>query len=200
MPIQRRAFETKRRILVSAVSLFSRYGLNGVSVDKIAAAAQVNKQRIYAYYGSKTVLFEQCLVQIFEEVNSLEDNFHDITRDNLGEMTDILLSHYINIHRQVPAFWRLIAWANLESSSSLEKLSGIKNKSLSYLNDLYQEGCRRGILRSEVSFDTYIFNIFAVSFFYQANRVTLSNTLSRGLFEQEGLSKLIHETAGLFKK
>ena len=199
MPIQKRAFKTQKKILDSAVSLFSRHGLNGVSVDEIAGEAQVNKQRIYAYYGSKNALFEQCLVHVFEEVNAMEDNFSGITRDNLGEMTAILLSHYINIHRQVPAFWRLIAWANLETSSSLEKLSGIKNKSLSYLRGLYEEGSRQGVFKNSVSFDTYIFNIFAVSYFYHANRVTLSNTLNRSLFEQDGLSKLIHETTGLFK-
>lgn len=54
----RDAQATKQRLLEAAVQEFSRYGIAGARVDRIAAAAGSNKAQIYTYYGSKDGLFE----------------------------------------------------------------------------------------------------------------------------------------------
>ena len=60
--MQQRAIETRNKILAAAVSVFAAKGLNGATVDDIAAAAGVNKQRLYAYFGSKQGLFDAALL------------------------------------------------------------------------------------------------------------------------------------------
>ena len=52
--MQLRAERTRRAILKSARKLFAAGGFAGTSVDAIALTAKANKQRIYAYFGSKT--------------------------------------------------------------------------------------------------------------------------------------------------
>ena len=47
--MQKRAVETRNKILAAAVELFAAGGMKGTGVDLIAASAGVNKQRIYAY-------------------------------------------------------------------------------------------------------------------------------------------------------
>ena len=59
--MQERARKTRARILEAATKLFSARGFNGATIDEIAALADVNKQRIYAYFGSKNRLFEAAL-------------------------------------------------------------------------------------------------------------------------------------------
>ena len=54
----RDATETKRRIFEAATAEFAAHGIAGARVDRIAAAAQANKQLIYAYFGNKRELFE----------------------------------------------------------------------------------------------------------------------------------------------
>lgn len=49
----RNSEDTRRRLLEAATAEFAAYGIAGARVDRIAAAAQCNKQAIYAYYGSK---------------------------------------------------------------------------------------------------------------------------------------------------
>jgi AcrR family transcriptional regulator len=49
--------ETQRRLLKAAITEFSRHGIAGARVDRIASAAKANKQAIYAYFGSKEALF-----------------------------------------------------------------------------------------------------------------------------------------------
>lgn len=49
--------ETRRRLLEAAIVEFSAHGIAGARVDRVAASAKVNKQAIYAYFGSKDALF-----------------------------------------------------------------------------------------------------------------------------------------------
>lgn len=45
---------TRARLLDAAHAEFAERGLAGARVDRIAAAAQANKQAIYAYFGSRS--------------------------------------------------------------------------------------------------------------------------------------------------
>ena len=57
----RDAEATKARLLAAATAEFAAYGVAGARVDRIAGAAQANKQLIYAYFGSKDDLFDAVL-------------------------------------------------------------------------------------------------------------------------------------------
>jgi AcrR family transcriptional regulator len=54
----RRSEETKQRLFEAATAEFTSHGIAGARIDRIAHAAGVNKQRIYAYFGNKRQLFE----------------------------------------------------------------------------------------------------------------------------------------------
>ena len=64
--------ETRRRLLATAMEEFAEHGIAGARVDRIAETAGVNKQAIYAYFGSKESLFDAVydamVVQTIEEV------------------------------------------------------------------------------------------------------------------------------------
>ena len=61
--MQLRAQKTREAILTAGMRLFSSCGFSGTAVDAVAADAGVNKQRIYAYFGSKQGLFEAVLTE-----------------------------------------------------------------------------------------------------------------------------------------
>jgi AcrR family transcriptional regulator len=52
---ERRRRETE--ILTAALDIFLRSGYGGSTIDELAAAAQVTKRTVYAYYGDKAGLF-----------------------------------------------------------------------------------------------------------------------------------------------
>jgi AcrR family transcriptional regulator len=60
----RNAEDTKRRILAAATEEFTKYGIAGARVDRIAAAARSNKAMLYAYFGNKEQLFEAVFAQM----------------------------------------------------------------------------------------------------------------------------------------
>lgn len=62
------AADTPRRILDAAADEFAERGLSGARVDRIAERAGANKQRIYAYFGSKDRLFERVVEDRIEQL------------------------------------------------------------------------------------------------------------------------------------
>jgi AcrR family transcriptional regulator len=64
----RDAEDTKRKIAEAGLAEFAEHGLHGTTIERVAARAGVNKQRIYAYYGDKAALFA-ALVQ--EQVDAV---------------------------------------------------------------------------------------------------------------------------------
>ncbi|WAP56726.1 TetR family transcriptional regulator [Streptomyces sp. S465] len=53
----RKSDATRRRLLDAATTDFAAHGIAGARVDRIAAAAGVNKAQLYAYFGDKLGLF-----------------------------------------------------------------------------------------------------------------------------------------------
>ncbi|MGN7780061.1 TetR family transcriptional regulator [Mycolicibacterium sp. 22603] len=68
----RDAEATRMRLLAAGRAEFARRGLAGARIDSIAEAAQANKRMIYAYFDSKTGLFnaviEANIAALLEEV------------------------------------------------------------------------------------------------------------------------------------
>lgn len=198
--MQERAKKTRAKLLKTSTKLFARYGLNGVTVDTIAEKAGANKQRIYAYFGNKEKLFEACLADVFEKINKKDEVLETLSDDDIPDLTGILLRHYFGIHQNNPDFRRLISWANLETTTALEAIYDVKQSSLSHLRKLYAKGCAKGVFDKKVSFETYMFALFALSFFYYSNRKTLENTLGSALFDEQGTKRLIQEAIVLLGK
>lgn len=69
--------ETKAKILKTAEKLFSQYGIDAVTVDKIAEKAGVNKALIYYHFKNKD-----------DVINTLFTNFINSLLDNMEETFD----------------------------------------------------------------------------------------------------------------
>lgn len=57
MPASTTADSTRDRILTAATAEFSRYGIAGARVERIAKAAQTSKERLYAHFRGKEELY-----------------------------------------------------------------------------------------------------------------------------------------------
>ncbi|WP_395726066.1 TetR family transcriptional regulator [Nakamurella sp.] len=114
----RSAVDTRARILAAATAEFAERGLAGGRVDRIAAAADANKERIYAYFGSKEGLFDEAVRAIIGELLDLVP-FDALDLPGYAvRLYDFTLSH--------PNLVRLGLWYSLERPSSLEDLPQAK--------------------------------------------------------------------------
>ncbi|NYJ33817.1 TetR/AcrR family transcriptional regulator [Nocardiopsis aegyptia] len=103
----RRPETTRALLLQSARREFVDHGLAGARVDRIAARAGVNKQRIYAHFGDKEQLFrhvlDEAVVELAAEVALTED-------------TDPVayVGRVFDYHRHHPDLLRLLMWEALQ--------------------------------------------------------------------------------------
>ncbi|MCF6175369.1 MAG: TetR/AcrR family transcriptional regulator [Victivallaceae bacterium] len=193
--MQERAKKTRELIMSTALAMFAEKGFHGTKVDAIATAAKVNKQRIYAYFGSKSGLFEQCLVTVFAEVNRFERETLGLNIDNIFCLSEVLLREYMDLHDKYPQFQRMLTWANLEGTEFVDKLLDIKSENFKKVRVFFVAAQQNGFVRQDIIFETYIFNIMAAAWFYHSNRLTLSRTLSDKLFTVDGREQFIREAA-----
>ncbi len=93
---------TRGAILSAAVDEFSEYGPAGARVDRVAAAAGVNKRMIYHYFGNKDGLWDALLAETLA--------------DSAGPPGTALRQRLLSGAQQIgarPAMTRLLGWEAL---------------------------------------------------------------------------------------
>jgi AcrR family transcriptional regulator len=128
---------TKRRLLDAAFAEFVEVGLAGARVDSIARAASANKQAIYAYFGSKELLFDAVLterLQFFADLVPLDP--HDLPA-YAGALFDLACKH--------PEHLRLRAWQQLERPEVTGEQAASFASKVAALEEVYRfDGSRGG--------------------------------------------------------
>ncbi|MEV4567760.1 TetR family transcriptional regulator [Nonomuraea sp. NPDC049419] len=99
---------TRQLLLDAAVEEFAEHGPEAARLDRIAAAAGVNKERIYQYFGNKEQLFAAVLSW------SLERLAEAVPLDGpLAADLPAYAGRVYDYHREHPQFIRLLYWEGL---------------------------------------------------------------------------------------
>jgi TetR/AcrR family transcriptional regulator len=181
-PKQQRSIETKSNILEAAIRIFARKGPDGARVDEIASAAGINKQRIYAYFGSKSRLYHSVLVNVYTQA-AHQEKIMNLTEADLPDLTIKLISAFLEFHNSHPDFWKLLSWENISGGHNLKSgdWEQIRGSYISHIEQLYNKGLKQGLFRKDIKFSTYIMTIFSATYFYYSNRLTISQLLNLDL-------------------
>jgi len=105
---------TKSLLLEAATSEFCTRGLAGARIDRIAAEAGVNKERIYQYFGNKNGLFDAVIVAA---LSSLMDEvpIHGEGPEAMANYAGRLFDH----HQEDATAPRLLFWEGLERGTEV---------------------------------------------------------------------------------
>jgi AcrR family transcriptional regulator len=110
----RDADRTRTLLRRAAAEEFAEHGLHGTTVERIAARAGVNKERLYSNYGGKAQLFDAVLLEqlagIAESV-PFGAGSPDEVAEFAGRTFDYQLDH--------PELTRLVAWEALADTGSV---------------------------------------------------------------------------------
>lgn len=98
--------QTRSGLLRAARAEFAEYGLAGARVDRIAASAGVNKERIYGHFGNKDGLFDAVLAQTM--VDAAADK-----PLQPGDGPAGYAGRTFDFHRAQPDLLRLLMWEAL---------------------------------------------------------------------------------------
>lgn len=117
---QKRARETKCKILNAVLKEFSAAGFEGVSTRAIASTAGVNHTLITHHFGTKEDLWKAAAEAIFDTYTEQSEKY----LESLGDLEQPqrvreLLRHYINFSAEFPDFHRFMIQANRGDSELL---------------------------------------------------------------------------------
>ncbi|GAB1336554.1 TetR family transcriptional regulator [Streptomyces sp. E-15] len=129
---------TKARIFAAAVAEFSRYGIAGARIDRIAAEAKANKQLIYAYFGNKSELFTQILGRCMVDLASAVP----VVPDDIDGWVDRLLDY----HAAHPELLRLLLWEGLEYGSAELPDEESRREHYAGKAEVIRDGQERGVI------------------------------------------------------
>jgi TetR/AcrR family transcriptional regulator len=200
IPKQARAKQSRDEIFRAAEAVFAEKGPAGARVDEIAEKSGINKQRIYAYFGSKDELYRRVLLKVYSEA-ATNQSLLELTENDLGQMSSVIIRVFLKFHSDHPRFWRLLSWENLNGGKSLTRSDWNKLRSeyIEHLQKLYRIGQNKGIFSKNVDFTTYLLLIFSFTFFYYSNQLTISNLLDLKL-ERSEIRRKIEEQLELILK
>ncbi|MFD0902723.1 TetR/AcrR family transcriptional regulator [Actinomadura sediminis] len=104
------ATTTRDALLAAAREEFAEHGIAGARVDRIAARAGVNKERIYGHFGNKEKLFDAVIKDALDEFAAVNTVLEDDPVAYVGEAFDR--------YREHPDLLRLLMWEALHHRSA----------------------------------------------------------------------------------
>ncbi|KAB8194737.1 TetR family transcriptional regulator [Nonomuraea phyllanthi] len=105
---------TKHRIYQAALAEFAAHGPDGTTVDRIAKRAQVNRERVYNYFGDKSALFSAV-------IRSELDKIAQAVPLTITRTTDLaeFAGRTFDYQRAHPDLARLVLWEGLSDTGTV---------------------------------------------------------------------------------
>lgn len=181
---------SREALVTAAVAEFARKGFEGARVDEIAAAAGVNKQLVYHYYGSKQGLYLAALESVYVQIREKE------RRLSLGELAPLeamaqLVGFSFDYLLEHPEFIALLADENRNKGVHVlasEKLRQMHTPFRDMLAATLKKGVADGVFRDDFDPVNVYISIAGISYFFFSNNHTLSAIFGRRLDSRAALA------------
>jgi AcrR family transcriptional regulator len=196
-PAARDPERTRARILAAATSEFSRHGLGGARVDRIAGEAGTSKRMLYYYFGNKDDLFLAVLEAAYAHIRSAETK---LKLDAVEPVEGIrrLAAFTWRYYLEHPHFLTLLNSENLHGARHLKRSSRVAamhSPFVSTIAELLRRGEQSGTIRPGIDPVQLYISIAALSYFYLSNNHTLSTIFVRDLLSPRAkAARLRHMT------
>lgn len=174
---------TRARILASATAEFSRHGLGGARVDRIAAEAGTNKRMLYHYFGNKEALFLAVLEAAYAHIRTAETRLKlDAVEpvEGIRRLVEFTWRYYL-AH---PHFLTLLNSENLHRARHLKassRIAAMHSPFVASIADLLRRGENAGSVRPGIDPVQLYISIASLAYFYLSNNHTLSTIFVRNL-------------------
>lgn len=184
----RKAGGKRRAILAAALTLFSRYGLHGTSVDQVAALSGVSKSNLLYHFESKEALYVSVLQALLDdwlapfEAISAEQDPEDAIRGYIRAKLESA--------RDAPEASRLFCLEVVQGAPLLHDVLAHALKNLvDEKSDVIRAWASRGGIRPDVDPYHMVFMLWAVTQHYadfavQVHAITGRSLADPAYFEQ----------------
>lgn len=185
------------RILEAATEEFSRHGLSGARIDRIAKAAGANKRMIYYHVGNKEGLYLAVLEGTYARIRDAERKLN-LEAQAPAEAIATLIRFTWQYFIEHPEFLALLNTENLHGARYLKRSGKVKEMHspfVALIGDVLRRGEKSGEFRAGVDPVQLYISIASLAYFYLSNKATLSVIFGRDLLaEKAKAERLAHMT------
>jgi AcrR family transcriptional regulator len=135
---------TRRRLQEAATAEFAARGLAGTTVERIAARAGINKERLYNYFGSKDQLFATVLSSELAKVAAAVP-VELLSEVEIGEFAGRVFDY----HADNPQLARLMQWESLAYGADRVPDEVARTEFYKHKVTGFRQAQRDGVLRDE---------------------------------------------------
>lgn len=177
----------REKILKTAINLFARYGIKGVSMNQIATALQMSKKTLYTEFENKEEMLLECLKFEKERMEKVIKKSEEEAQNPLEALIMVMFNMYHYRSSFCPAFFRDVQ-RYLEAQ---DRVLSTKAK----LHDLYMKYFEQGIEKGYFQ-PTFEYEAIASLFIEQLGdwdniqQPYLILTFLRGVCTEKGLEVL----------
>jgi AcrR family transcriptional regulator len=143
--------EFRRKIIISAGQIFSRYGFRKTTMDEIAKALKMGKSSIYYYFKSKEEIFEAVVLY---EANILRNELTKAIKavdSPIGKMENYVFVR-MKAFEKLSNYYNAIFDKNLDHFEFIEKIrEKYDREEIAILRLLLYDGIRKKIFHVENS-------------------------------------------------
>lgn len=153
---------TKRKIREAAVSEFARSGPDGTTIERIAKAAGVNKERVYNYFGNKQSLFTHVLRDELAKVAQAVP-VKSFAEEDIGDYAGRVYDY----HRERPELNRLLRWEGLAFDGEVPD-EELRRKHYGHRSAAIADGQAHGLVTESIDADHLTFLILSLAGWWSA--------------------------------
>lgn len=143
--------ETKTRILSVAEELFSKHGIAGTTITKIAQKAQVADSLAYQYFKGKEDIVFTILLERMKETHELLNEQLQGIRDTRSQLTKMIWYglRYNDLHRDYVQNLMFECRSNMNFYKS--EAYGLIKKHARIMLDILNQGAHEGAFRNDIN-------------------------------------------------
>jgi TetR/AcrR family transcriptional regulator len=182
---------SEEKVKRAALKEFAMYGFEGARIDRIARKARINKAMIYYHFKNKESLYESVLAGIYNTARHrvIETVPKDKTPE---EQLESIISAFIFFLKELDQDYVRMMLREISSGGRYFKKLMLPNVILPLLEivqDIFNEGTRRGMFKNLIPHITFI-QILGAIIFSNAIRITLADTdVGKLIFQEDFFDK-----------
>lgn len=155
----------KKKIIDTAINMFSVLGYSKVSVNDIVREAKISKGGFYTYFDSKKQIFFEILGEIDKNrMSMIMLNDESVSATTLlKDYIKSRLESYKNEENQKRVKFSIEFWATIERNDGIRVINEQRYKAYhNQLSDLVKFGIAKGEFRDNIDIDATVFSIISL--------------------------------------
>jgi len=149
---QREKNERRRQILAAAMEIYDKEGYHGITMEKIAEAAELSRATLYLYFNTRDEILTHAILSFLDYFGQLLHELNSRADDHKGNFLDALWDVFMEFYQQDPvAFGASLYFHQGEIIRSLapelrNMLAERGSMNYRYLCEIVQKGIDMGYL------------------------------------------------------